>query len=346
MKEFTAVPSSITRLKEESSQRRQEIVKRYLSLSSPSEKPPYLSTGDITASHLERSRLELITGGTHSGRNEGEMLHRYFSYTRAHIADYPLDGAGGSLTEVCIGVIGEALHVTPNLQVAAGFFSSMVAAIDDYLDREGSFDDLGEGLFYISHAYRDLMDIALEGEVVRGSIGREELHEIKCRLFDVIKTLVQSESTNDPTLYLYEKSCGDKVIAVLTPLSPDDDARKAKCRELGRLVGEAGQLLDDIMDYDDDKQEGTKNYIIMSRTDIPSALDEAGERIESASELATEIESKAMVWIVEGLSDTVQTFRSHHKLDRAINPSLLSLSSHIKLLMPEALQANQFLIWF
>ncbi len=346
MKEFTAVPPSIIRLKEESSQRRKEIVGHYLSLSSPPEKPPYLAIGDITASHLERSRLELTEGVTQSAQDEEEGLHRYYSYTLAHLANYALDGNGASLTESCIGVMGEVLHVTPNLQVAAGFFSSMVAAIDDYLDREGSFDDLGERLFYISHAYRDLMDLALMGEVARGSIGRDELHEIRSRLFDVTETLVQSESTNDPDRYLYEKSCGDKVIAVLTPLSPDDESRKAQCREIGRLVGEAGQLLDDIMDYEYDRREGKKNYIIMSRSDILSALDETEERIEKARRLATELQSRSMVWIVDGLNDMVQTFHNHHKRESELTSSLLRLSYHLKHLAPESVQANQLLLWF
>ncbi len=346
MNELLDVPPSITRLREYSSQQRKEIVEHYLSLASPPEKPPYISIQDITASHLERSRLELTEGVTQSVQDEEESLHRYYAYTRAHLANYALDGNGGSLTEVCIGVIGEVLHVTPNLQVAAGFFSSMVAAIDDYLDREGSFNDLGERLFYISHAYRDLMDLALMGEVARGNIGREELHQIRCRLFEVTKTLVQSESTNDPDRYLYEKSCGDKVIAVLTPLSPDDESRKAKCREMGRLVGEAGQLLDDIMDYEYDRREGKKNYIIMSRSDMTSALNETEERIENAREVAKELQSRSMEWIVDGLSDIVQTFRNHHKRDSELTSSLLHLSHHLKHLAPDSVQANQFLFWF
>ncbi|MFQ5585365.1 MAG: class 1 isoprenoid biosynthesis enzyme [Thermodesulfobacteriota bacterium] len=345
MKELFCVPSSIARLREHSSRRRKEIVEQYFSLSSPPEKPPFLDA-DITVSHLKRSAMELEDYDTPTMKDREERFLRYYSYTRGHLADYPLDGSGGALTEVCIGVMGEVLHVAPNLQVAAGFFSSMVASVDDYLDREGSFDDLGERLFYISHAYRDLMDLALEGEVACGTIGREELHEIRCRLFKVTRTLVRSESTNDPDRYLYEKSCGDRVIDVLTPLSPDDEARKERCREMGRLVGEAGQLLDDIMDYEYDKGEGKKNYIIMSRSDMTSALDETEERIENARRLAAELQSRSMVWIVDGLDDIVHILRIHHKRNRGITSSLLHLSSHLKHLMPECSRANQFLVWF
>ncbi|MFQ5329017.1 MAG: class 1 isoprenoid biosynthesis enzyme [Thermodesulfobacteriota bacterium] len=345
MKALLEVPSSIIRLREDSRRRRDEIVKRYLSLPSQPEKPPYFDA-DITASHLERSRLELTADATHTGRDKEERRRSYYAYTRAHIADYAMDGNGGSMTEICIGVMGEVLHVTSDLQVAAGFFSSMVATVDDYLDREGSFIELGEGLFSISHAYRDLMDMVLEEEVARGHIGVKELNDLRRRLFDVTKTLVQSESASDPEVYLYEKSCGDKVIDVLTPLSPDDELRKTKCREMGRLVGEAGQLVDDVMDYEYDMREGKKNYISMSRSDIPSALDEAEGRIERARGLAAELESREMAWIIDGLSDIVRTFRSSHKNESAVSPSLLNLSQYLKHLMPEGVPGNQFLFWF
>ena len=344
MKKMFAIPSEITRLKECSSRQRKNIVGRYFSLSSPQEKPPYFASGDIVASHLERSEAELHGQGESIGGEE--KSRRHYVYTRSRLGGYPLDGRGGVLTEVCIGITGETLRVTPNLQVAAGFFSSMVASIDDLLDREGSFGTLGERLFSISHAYRDLMELTLKEELSRGALTVDELHKMRHRLFEVMKTLVKSEGTSDPDRYLYEKSCGDKVMDVLIPLSPDDETRKEQCREIGKLVGEAGQLIDDCIDYDYDRAAGKKNYIIMKGSNIPSALYEVEERIGRAGSLAGELSSESMSWVIEGVGDIVHILREHHHNKGERTSALLRRSLHLHHLAPEGVQANQLLVWF
>ena len=347
MKKMFTIPSEITRLKECSSRLRKKIVGRYFSLSSPEEKPPYFAPKDIIASHLERSEAELHGQEENIGEaTEEARSRRHYAYTRSRLDGYPLDGRGGVLTEVCIGITGETLRVTPNLQVAAGFFSSMVASIDDLLDREGSFETLGERLFTISHAYRDLMELALKEELSRGTLTVEELRTIRHRLFEVTKTLVKSEGTSDPDRYLYEKSCGDKVIDVLIPLSSDGERRKGQCREIGRLVGEAGQLIDDCIDYDYDRAAGNKNYIIMKGSDIPSALDEAGERIGRAGHIAGELPSESMSWVIDGVGNILHILREHHHNGGERSSALLRRSPHLRHLTPTGAESHQLLVWF
>lgn len=330
------VPRSLMKIRSGSSRARKSIIAFYNALTADPVAPDYLLEKDIVESHIKRSREEQLCGAA------APELGR-LSYTRYMAGGCVFSPEGGALTEISIGAMGGLLSVKGKLQVAAGFFSSMVASIDDYLDREGSFDIHGERLFYISHAYRDLVDLALEREVERGNLTRAELLEIKKRLFEVILTLVASETASTAEEYLYKKSCGDKVIAVLFPSSNAGEKLKSNCREIGRLVGEAGQLIDDMIDYDCDKAAKKKNYIIMTGRGLDGALELIGLRLKKAGELAREINSKAVTWILEALSRITKIFAHELKNGGRITSALLKRP--LSPLLPR-LPQNQFFLWF
>ncbi|VAV83626.1 hypothetical protein MNBD_DELTA01-2137, partial [hydrothermal vent metagenome] len=185
-------PKELRHLKKDSERLRKDLIEKYLA--SPSSRteagilPPYLDGHGIISSHINRSELELEANNDLAAKADPYRL-----WTLRAIGDYRPTGESAALTEICIGAIGEVLGVKARLQVAAGFFSMMVAAVDDYIDKEGTYEVLGERLPAISHAYRDLMDMALETELAAGTINKEELQQIKLALFEVIKTLISSE---------------------------------------------------------------------------------------------------------------------------------------------------------
>jgi hypothetical protein len=319
---------------------RRSIIKRYLSISpDPAGAhaclPDYLKETDIIASHILRSKTEI------KGENGPKTT---YAYTRAR--DYPLVGEGGTLSEISIGVMAETLLTRANLGVAAGFFSSTVACIDDYIDCEGDYDQYGERLYWASHAYRDLLDMALDEEVRLGRLSAPELHEIRERLFEVIKTLVESERTEEAEAYLYRKSCGDKVIGVLFPVAGADESVRSMCSDIGRLIGEAGQLLDDVMDYDLDYANNNKNYIIMSGTDSAHALDAAERKILRAREAGESLGSRPIVWILDTMRDIVVIFRGRLESGHKLGSYLLGLSRPLSSLLPKGVPADRFLLWF
>ena len=338
----TIPPASIRRLRNRSSLRRGLIIRDYLSISAKPRTPPYLRETDPVVSHIMRSELDLAGSVI---RPAGEL-----AYTRGMIGDYPLNADGGALTEVCIGVMADILGSRGELQVAAGFFSSMVACMDDLLDKEASYDRFGERLLYVSHAYRDLMDMALAEEVRRGEINLEELRAIRSRLFDVIKTLISSEEATDPRTCLYRKSCGDRVIGVLFPTASAGCDVRQRYAEIGRLTGEAGQLIDDAMDLEYDRKRSGKNHIIMSGTDIGSALGMAEKRITKARGLARGLgrteRNQPVSWILDALSDLTGILGRHLRRTGKAATSLLNLSRPLTSLLQRSLPADQFLLWF
>ncbi len=330
------VPRSLLKIKSGSARARKGIIAYYNALTAEPEAPDYLLEKDIVESHIKRSREEINDSAP------SPKMGRFF-HTRSMAGGCAFSPEGGVLTEISIGAMGELLSVKGKLQVAAGFFSSMVASIDDYLDREGSFEIYGEKLFYISHAYRDLVDLALEREVERGNLTRAQLLEIKKRLFEVTRTLAASEKASSADEYLYKKSCGDKVIGVLFPSSHADGKLKSGCQEIGRLVGEAGQLIDDMIDYEYDMANGKKNYIIMTGSDLSGALKLIDSRLKKARELAEEMNSKAVTWILNTLARIMEIFAHELKNGRRIVSSLLK--SPLRPLLPRVPQ-NQFFLWF
>jgi len=330
------VPRSLLKIRSGSSRARKVVIARYNSLTAEPKSPDYLLKKDIVESHIRRSREELDNGAP--APDFGRLTH-----TRTMAGGCAFSPEGGALTEISIGAMGELLSVKGRLQVAAGFFSSMVASIDDYLDREGSFETYGERLFYISHAYRDLVDLALEMEVERGRLSRGELLETKERLFRVILTLVESEKAASADEYLYKKSCGDLVIETLFPSSEADERLKSDCREIGRLVGEAGQLIDDMIDYDYDMASKKKNYIIMTGNGLNGALELINLRLKKAGELAGVMDSRAVTWIIETLSRITGIFAHALESGGRITSSLLKRP--LGPLLPN-LPQNQFFLWF
>ncbi|MFQ5736543.1 MAG: hypothetical protein ACE5GY_06730 [Thermodesulfobacteriota bacterium] len=336
------LPPSIRTLKESSAAGRRRLGRAYASIDARPVAPGYLDTGDIIASHMQRSVEELGRRGQRADNATG-----VYAYTRAMTGGYALVNETGALSEVCVGVMSTVLNARGSLGVAAGFFSTMVACIDDYLDREGSYAELGHRLFYISHAYRDLMEMALDEQAVAGVLSAEELYGIKARLFDVIKTLAGSESAVDADRYLYEKSCGDKVIGVLFPASDSSPARKEACAGIGRLVGEAGQLIDDIIDYESDVEHGRRNYIAATGTGVGGAIEGAKRRLTKARALAHGIEHDGAVsWILDSLGEITGILAGRNRSGQRIDAGVLGLSASLKALMPKGIGANQFLIWF
>ncbi len=253
---------------------------------------------------------------------------------------------GGTLSEISIEVMAEVLLTRAKMGVAAGFFSSTVACIDDYIDREGDYEQYGEGLYWASHAYRDLLDMALDEEIRMGRLNAAELQEIKERLFEVIKTLVESERTEGAEAYLYRKSCGDKVIGVLFPTAGADESVRSTCAGIGRLVGEAGQLLDDVMDYELDYANDNKNYIIMSGTDPGHALDAAERKILRARAAGESLGSRPIVWILDTMRDIVVIFRARLESGHKLGSYLLVLSKPLSSLLSKGVPADSFLLWF
>ncbi len=330
------VPRSLIKIKSGSSRERKRVIARYDAVTAEPEAADYLLEKDIIKSHIQRSREELTAGAP--APRMGRL-----SFTRARAGGCAFSPEGGVLTEISVGAMGQVLSVRGDLQVAAGFFSSMVASIDDYLDREGSFDVFGERLFYISHAYRDLVDLALEMEAERGNITRGELLGIKERLFEVISTLVASETASTAEDYLYKKSCGDKVIGVLFPSSDAGEGLKNDCREIGRLVGEAGQLIDDMVDYDYDKAAGKRNFIIMTGRDLSEALALVDSRLKRVGELAGRVNSAAVDWILDVLSRITRIFANELKNGGRVTNALLRRP--LNPLIPRIPQ-NQFFLWF
>ncbi len=330
------IPASLIRIKSSSLKARKSIIAGYNALAADSVTPDYLLEKDIVASHMIRSEEELRCGA------QSPLMGR-LSYTRNMAGGRAFSPEGGVLTEVCIGAMAEVLSVKGEQQVAAGFFSSMVASIDDLLDMEDSYAIHGERLFYISHAYRDLMDLALEREVERGNIARGQLLEIKNRLFEVTKTLAASEKACPADEYLYKKSCGDLVIAALFPSSDADEELKSRCAQLGRLVGETGQLIDDLIDYDHDMASGKKNYIALTGSGLQGALGLIDSRLKKAFALASEVNSRAVTWILGALAKIAGIFSRQLESGKRITAALLEMP--LRPVLP-TLPRNQFFLWF
>jgi hypothetical protein len=351
-------PRKIIQLRRSSEKLRKQIIKNYLLAGIAGvtkAAPPYLKGSDIISSHIKRSVLELKDGGCAQGSKD------YHNVVRASIGDYALKAEGASLTEVCMGTIAGVLKVKANLQVAAGFFSTMIATVDDYIDKEGSYATLGKGLLMISHAYRDLMDVSLEAELRKGTITTQELYEIKLALFEVIKTLVSSEdivetSTESATEYLYRKSCGDKVVDVLMPASRADGETKRLCRDIGRLTGEAGQLIDDVMDYSEDLSLGKRNFIIMSASTPADIIVIAQAKIHAARVLTEKLpahddgkdnkDAESLTWILATLDEVTGILAARLALKKDTSPRALNLSASLVALLGRAIPTNTFLLWF
>jgi hypothetical protein len=271
------------------------------------------------------------------------------AYTRAMTGNYcfDLDMEKGTLSEISIAALREPLQVKADLHIAASFFSTMVAAADDYLDAEGTFDLYGEKLFYVTHAYRDIVDLALETELRSGALNEKELHAIRSRLADVLATLTSSETTTGAAEYLYRKSCGDSVVSVLFPASRADRSTQEICAEIGRKTGEAGQLIDDVLDYRYDLLNSKKNFIIMTGIKIEDALDGAQERIEGATKCADRLEhSEPVSWVLNALTGVVGLLSEEHARGQECTPETVTLSRHLGALIGSTIPANQFLVWF
>ncbi len=353
-------PKELRNLKKDSERLRKALIDKYSAPASPNiiaVKPPYLDGHEIISSHVKRSEMELSP-------SEGlkDKAASYRLWTLGAIGDYLPTAESAALTEICIGAIAEILEVKARLQVAAGFFSMMVAAVDDYIDQEGTYEELGQRLPAISHAYRDLMDMALEAELLEGRITREELRQIRLALFDLIKTLISSEDielnpgdSTGPSLetaseYLYRKSSGDKVISVLLPVSKESAEVKKICCDLGRIIGEAGQLLDDVMDYYDDLNHGKKNFIIMTTQRPAKAIDFARDKISVACELAETLpddkDKQPLLWILSALDEVATITSRSTALNLDTGPGVLSLSASLVALLGRTIPTNTFLVWF
>ncbi len=343
------LPDSIKVIRKTSKAQRERLIERYLrpADSGPADRartrpaplvPRYLIESDLIKSHLKRTEMEL------TGNLPGLEAHLF---TRSKITNFPLNNQIGSLTELSIAALSEPLMVEANLHVAASFFSTMVACADDYLDAEGSYKTYGKELFYVSHAYRDLMDMALQYEVDSGALTPAELKGIRAELGAVLSSLIKSESTTDAASYLYEKSCGDKVVSVLFPASKADKKTKELCVGIGRKTGEAGQLIDDILDYGYDLENSKKNYIIMNGTGLTDAIESAGRRIKEATGMARGLKSYEPVsWVLENLNHVVSTLKRRHKDGLTNTPSTLKLSGAIGRLLESNMPSEQLLIWF
>lgn len=336
------LPPSIAALKSRSVEARKRVLRNYLNLRAVPVRPPYLDDSDIVKTHLQRSAMEL--SGSRPPRSVEES---YQAHTLSKAGPYTFDASSGALTELCVGVMGEVLGARAELQVAAGFFSTMVACVDDYLDREGSYGELGERLIFISHCYRDMMDIALHEQVSAGRLSEGEVRDIKVRLFEVIKTLAGSEAAADAHSYLYEKSCGDKVIGVLFPASAASEPDKKMCAEIGRLVGEAGQLIDDIMDYDTDMETGGRNYISQTGISLDGAIEGAAGRVSKARRVADGLKDNgAILWVLDALDEAAGLMRDKNAGEDGSGRRLLAGSSYLRALVPDLSLTGTFLIWF
>lgn len=349
-------PKNIIKLRRSSEELRRQLIDDYLTIQVTTcqpravAKPPFLEDNDIIASHIMRSRLEL------EDDSYSKKAPLYRCFVRNSIGDYRPSAESAALTEICIGTIAEVLELKPRLQVAAGFFSTMVAAVDDYIDREGTYKKLGEDLVMISHAYRDLMDMALEAELLKkGTLTKEELFDVKLALFEVISTLISSEDIKDDSResaaeYLYRKSCGDKVVDVLLAASKADEETGELCRNIGRLTGEAGQLLDDVMDYKEDLACGKRNFIIMTASTMASAIDIARDKIRAARVLAETLPSDknkgSLIWILETLDEVAAILARKAALGKGTGQSALNLSASLVALLGKAIPSNTFLMWF
>lgn len=335
-------PPSIAALQERSVAARERVLRRYVSASAIPLRPPYLDSSDIVRTHLQRSAMELSGSGVHRS-----AVAAYYAYTRAGAAPYSFNGNCGALSELCVGVMGELLKARGELQVAAGFFSTMVACVDDYLDREGSYPELGERLLFISHCYRDLMDMALDEQVSAGRLSEGELTDIKIRLADVMDTLAGSEAATCARSYLYEKSCGDKVIGVLFPASEASIEDKERCAEIGRLVGEAGQLIDDIIDYESDMEKGGRNYIAQTGTGVSGAINGAAQRVSKARGIARGLKDNgAVFWVLDALDEAACLAGSRRGSKESAGAHLLARSAFLNALVPGGQLADTFLVWF
>jgi len=353
-------PKELRNLKKDSEGLRRALIDKYLLPTSPdiiAVMPSYLDGYEIISSHIKRSEIELSLNEDLSNKAASYRL-----WTLGAIGDYIPTAESAALTEICIGAIAEILEVKARLQVAAGFFSMMVAAVDDYIDQEGTYEELGQRLPAISHAYRDLTDMALEAEFLAGRITKEELHQIRFALFDLIKTLVSSENielnpsnsgrspSETASEYLYRKSCGDKVISVLLPVSKESAEVKKICCDIGRITGEAGQLLDDVMDYYDDLNHGKKNFIIMTTQRPSQAVDFARDKISAARELVETLpddkDKQSLLWILSTLDEVAAIMGRSAALNLETGPGVLSLSSSLIALLGRAVPTNTFLVWF
>ncbi|VAW36948.1 hypothetical protein MNBD_DELTA02-968, partial [hydrothermal vent metagenome] len=125
---------------------------------------------------------------------------------------------------------------------------------------------------------------------------------------------------------------------------------KKICCDIGRITGEAGQLLDDAMDYYDDLSSGKKNFIIMTAQTPARAIDFARDKIQAARELASalppEKDKESLFWILSTLDEVAAILGRSTALNLNTGPGALSLSASLISLLGRAVPTNTFLVWF
>ena len=331
--------NKILRMGRRASEIRKKIIKRYLSNKALPRKPYYLMNDNLIGGHLIRLGECVKEGDRFSGDS-------YHAYNLQGISGSDIKVQGGVLAEISILIIQEILDVKGSLHIAGGFFSFMVSCIDDYIDKEDSYEVYGEKLVSLSHVYNDLVELALDRELALGSINMEQLLDIKKHLFEVGKTLAMSEDTVDPDKYLYEKSCGDKVIGVLFPASQSSVELKEKCAELGKVIGEVGQLIDDIMDIYKDLKNDNKNYLILSNSGIDQTLVVIKNKLRRGRKIADDLVSEPAMWVLDLLDDIINAFERQNDQNKKITPELLLSSMPLPFLNAGGTQGLDLLLWF
>ena len=163
----------------------------------------------------------------------------------------------------------------------------------------------------------------------------------------VMETLAGSEAATCAESCLYEKSCGDKVIGVLFPASGASTEEKKSCAEPGRLVGEAGQLIDDIMDYDSDMEKGGRNYIAQTGTGVSGAIKGAAQRVSKARGIARGLrDNGAVLWVLDALDEAACLIGRRRGSKEPAGAYLFARSASLNALVPGGQLASTFLVWF
>ncbi len=74
--------------------------------------------------------------------------------------------------------------------------------------------------------------------------------------------------------------------------SQSPEELKEKCAELGKLIGEVGQLIDDILDVEEDLKNENKNYLILSNSDVDQTLDVIKSKLQRERKIADDLGSE------------------------------------------------------
>lgn len=189
--------------------------------------------------------------------------------------------------------IQKRINSTIDLSLSFSFFASMIGVVDDYLDGDFNQKYGNTNPNTLASAFLNLSNIALQQEINKSNISPSEIKELLRRRYMACLKLTKAHTPDQtPDEVLYNKSVGDLLADVFMVSSPPNSEEKDKIRTAYRDIGIALQVLDDVIDYDDDKIKGIDksfNYLILTNTPKTTAINKAQNLLRRAGNLLSPI---------------------------------------------------------